>query len=163
MRRPPAATATSGYSGTPLPQKLGIREGTRLFVHDAPAHYASLIAPLPCGAHPVARLDEHTDLIHVFAVRRAVLARTLRSALRVMRADAAIWVSWPKRSSGVPTEITEEVIREVALPMSLVDIKVCAVDEIWSGLKLVMRKSARPPAPRKAPARSSPKRGARGA
>jgi hypothetical protein len=143
----------SGYSGTPLAKKLGLREGSRLFARAAPAHYAALLAPLPPAARLVARLDESTDVIHVFAVRRAALTAALRSALQVMRPDAAIWVSWPKRSSKVATDITEDAIREVALPMTLVDIKVCAVDEVWSGLKLVIRKAARPaagkrPAPR---------------
>jgi hypothetical protein len=148
----------TGYSGTPLAKKLGLREGSRLCVHSAPKHYAAWLAPLPPGARIVARLDESTDVIHVFAVRRAALTAALRSTLKVMRADAAIWVSWPKKSSGVGTDITEDVIREVALPMRLVDIKVCAVDEVWSGLKLVIRKAARPAAGKRcgaAPARSA--------
>ncbi len=133
----------SGYSGTPLAKKLGLREGSRLFARAAPEHYAALLAPLPPGACLVAHLDKSTDVIHVFAVRRAALSEALRSALKAMRPDAAIWVSWPKKASGVATDITEDVIREVALPMTLVDIKVCAVDEVWSGLKLVIRKAAR--------------------
>lgn len=143
----------SGYSGTPLAKKLGLREGSRLYVHDAPAHYEGLLAPWPARAQIVDRLDAHTDVIHLFAVRRSALARALLTTLKVMRPDACIWVSWPKKSAGVPTEITEDVIRELALPLTLVDIKVCAVDEIWSGLKLVISKNARPPAPRKAAAR----------
>ena len=98
------------------------------------------------------RIDAHTDIIHVFATRRAELGRMLRTTLRAMRPDAAIWVSWPKKAAGVPTDITEQVIRELALPTGLVDIKVCAVDETWSGLKLVIRR-ARRPAPGK-PART---------
>lgn len=140
----------TGYSGTPLAKKLGLREGGRLFPHAAPAHYAALLAPLPAGARIVTRLDDSTDVIHVFAVRRAALIEALCSTLKVMRADAAIWVSWPKKSSGVTTDITEDVIREVALPMTLVDIKVCAVDQVWSGLKLVIRKAARPVAGKRA-------------
>jgi hypothetical protein len=92
----------------------------------------------------VARLDAKTDIVHIFAVRRAALRATLRRVLKHLRADAAVWVSWPKKASGMATDITEGVIREVALPLTLVDIKVCAVDEVWSGLKLVIRKSARP-------------------
>jgi hypothetical protein len=147
----------SGYSGTPLAQKLGIRAGSRLYLHEAPAHYAQLVAPLPPGVQQLARLDARADIIHIFAVRRAALARAVRGALKVMRADAAIWVSWPKKSSRVPTDITEDVIREVTLPMTLVDIKVCAVDEVWSGLKLVIRKSARPPLRIAAPANARAK------
>jgi hypothetical protein len=150
----------SGYSGTPLAKKLGLRAGSRLFARAAPAHYAALLAPLPAGARLVARLDESTDVIHVFAVRRAALAAALRRTLQAMRPDAAIWVSWPKRSSKVATDITEDVVREVALPMRLVDIKVCAVDEVWSALKLVIRKGARPAAGERGVARA--KRAARG-
>jgi hypothetical protein len=150
----------SGYSGTPLAKKLGLRAGSRLSPRAAPAHYAALLAPLPAGARLVARLDESTDVIHVFAVRRAALTAALRSALRAMRPDAAVWVSWPKRSSKVATDITEDVIREIALPMTLVDIKVCAVDEVWSGLKLVIRKAARPAAGARGVPRA--KRAARG-
>jgi hypothetical protein len=133
----------SGYSGTPLAKKLGITAGARLFLHRAPANYRELVAPLPAGVRTVSRIDALTDLIHVFATRRADLDRMLRSALRDMRPDAAIWVSWPKKAAGVPTDITEGVIRELALPTGLVDIKVCAVDETWSGLKLVIRRTRR--------------------
>ena len=147
----------TGYSGTPLAKKLGLREGSRLFAHAAPEHYAALLAPLPQGARLVARLDDYTDVIHLFAVQRAALSRSLRSTLQAMRADAAIWVRWPKKSAGVATDLTEDVIREVALPMTLVDIKVCAVDEVWSGLKLVLRKAARPAAGERTAAPRAPR------
>jgi hypothetical protein len=127
----------------PLAKKLGIAAGARLFLHAAPANYRALVAPLPAGVQTVPRIDAHTDVIHVFATRRADLRKMLRTALRAMRPDAAIWVSWPKKAAGVPTDITEEVIRELALPTGLVDIKVCAVDETWSGLKLVIRRTQR--------------------
>jgi hypothetical protein len=133
----------AGYSGTPLAQKLGIRAGARLFLRQPPANYFSLLAPLPANVRPVRRLDAATDLVHVFAKQRRLLAATLQRVRARMRADAAIWVSWPKRSSGVSTDISEDVVRELALPLDLVDIKVCAVDETWSGLKLVLRLSAR--------------------
>jgi Protein of unknown function (DUF3052) len=133
----------SGYSGTPLVKKLGIRAGARLFVRSAPANYAELIAPLPPGVQSVSRMSTTTDLAHVFATQRAQLATALSSARRAMRSDAVIWVSWPKKSSGVPSEISEDTVRELALPLGLVDIKVCAVDETWSGLKLMLRKSER--------------------
>jgi hypothetical protein len=134
----------SGYSGTPLAQKLGIKVGCRLFVKCAPANYLQLLAPLPAQVRTVARLSATTDVAHVFVTARAPLARALKSARAGMRADAALWVSWPKKSSGIATEVTEDTIRELALPLGLVDIKVCAVDETWSALKLVIRKSARP-------------------
>jgi hypothetical protein len=136
--RPP-----TGYSARPLAQKLGVGPGCRLFLHAAPKSYAALLAPLPAGARVVARLDARTDIVHLFATTSAALARALPSILRSVRPETPIWVSWPKKSSGVGGDLTEDVIREIALPLTLVDIKVCAVDETWSGLKLVMRRSAR--------------------
>jgi len=134
---------TSGYSGTPLARKLGIRPGARLYLQGAPENYAQLVAPLPPGVRTVRRIDEATDLMHLFAIARAALAQRLDAARRAMRDDATIWVSWPKKASRVATDISEDVVREVALPLGLVDIKVCAVDDTWSGLKLVVRKSQR--------------------
>jgi hypothetical protein len=133
----------SGYSGTPLPQKLGFGPGTRLFLHAPPQNYHELVAPLPAGVRTSAHIDRDTDLIHLFATRATELRRVLREALGAMRPDAVIWVSWPKRTAKVATDITEDVIRRLALPMGLVDIKVCAVDDTWSGLKLVVRKARR--------------------
>ena len=133
----------SGYSGTPLAKKLGIRADARLFVRAAPDNYRELLAPLPEGVHSVRRIDARTDLIHLFATRAAALARALTAARRAMRMDAVIWVSWPKRLSGVDTDISENEVRALALPLGLVDVKVCAVDDTWSGLKLVLRKSER--------------------
>jgi len=133
----------AGYSGTPLAKKLGIKDGTRYWVSGAPASFPELLEPWPIGAIAVDRVDARTDIIHFFEKDRAKLAKALASAMKKMRSDAAIWVSWPKKASKVPTDITEDTIREVALPMGLVDIKVCAVDEVWSGLKLVMRKENR--------------------
>jgi hypothetical protein len=133
----------AGYSGTPLAKKLGIRAGARLYLHGSPGNYAQLIAPLPEGVQTVPRMDADTDLAHLFTSRRAELRATLLQLRRAMRDDAVIWVSWPKRASGVATDVTEDVVRELALPLHLVDIKVCAVDDIWSGLKLVVRKAAR--------------------
>jgi len=145
----------SGYSGTPLAKKLGLGAGCRLYLRDAPDDYGALLAPLPAGARVVSRIGADTDVIHVFVTRRAQLERALASSLKAMRADAAIWVSWPKKSSGVASEITENTVRELALPLKLVDIKVCAVDDTWSGLKLVVRKDARATWPR--PARGAPR------
>lgn len=133
----------AGYSGTPLPKKLGIRPGSAIRLIDAPPGYRALLEPLPEGARFVTRLTETTDLVHVFSSRRAGLAKALRQIRDGMRPDAAIWVSWPKKSARVPTDVTEDVVRDVALPLGLVDIKVCAIDEVWSGLKLVVRKHLR--------------------
>jgi hypothetical protein len=133
----------SGYSGTPLAHKLGIRAGARVHPVQAPRNYRQLLAPLPADVRTVARIDAATDIIHVFALQQAELARTLQRALAAMRPDAVIWVSWPKKAAGVATDVTEDVIRTLALPLGLVDIKVCAVDETWSGLKLVIRRSLR--------------------
>lgn len=133
----------AGYSGTPLAKKLGIGEGARVLVVDAPGDYDDLVAPLPQGVTRVTRLDPKTDVVHLFTKSRSQLAKALAGHRKAMRPDCAIWVSWPKKASGVPTDITEDVIRSVALPMGLVDVKVCAVDATWSGLKLVVRKGLR--------------------
>jgi hypothetical protein len=133
----------AGYSGTPLAKKLGLKAGSVLFVSDAPANYRKLLAPLPDGVIFVPRMSRNAQIAHLFVTRRADLARQLKSVLGRMPPDAAIWVSWPKKSARVATDITEDTIREVAFPLGLVDIKVCAVDEVWSGLKLVIRKENR--------------------
>jgi hypothetical protein len=133
----------TGYSGTPLAKKLGIVAGSRIFLSDAPKNYMKLVAPLPEGVRVVRKIDAETDIVHIFSAERARLTAALRDSLSRLKPDGMIWVSWPKKSSKVPTDITEDTIRAVALPMGLVDIKVCAVDEVWSGLKLVVRKENR--------------------
>ena len=133
----------AGYSGTPLPQKLGIKEGFAICVRGAPGKYGALVAPLPGGVSTSLKVSARTDVVHIFSTARAELARELAAARKVLRDDAMIWVSWPKKSSGVKSDITEDTIRELAFPLGLVDIKVCAVDETWSGLKLVVRKANR--------------------
>lgn len=135
--------AGAGYSGTPLAGKLGMREGSRVFVEGAPPNYADWLAPIPAGVEFDARLSTRTDIVHLFTASRASLAHALKRLRSSIRADAAIWVSWPKKASKVPTDMTEDTIREVALPLGLVDVKVCAVSEVWSGLKLVIRKELR--------------------
>jgi hypothetical protein len=154
--RRPAAAAPSGYSGTPLAKKLGIGAGCRLRLLAAPPNYAALVAPLPQGVRLVRRSGADADLIHVFATRRVELERALRSSLAAMRADAVLWVSWPKKSAAVPSDLSEDQVRELALPLGLVDVKVCAVDETWSGLKLVVRKALRAHWPRRRPGGRSP-------
>jgi len=137
----------AGYSGTPLAQKLGIKPGSSLFTVAAPGHYDELLAPLPEGVKRVRRI-EAADVAHFFLTSRARMEKDLRAAVPKMQQDAAIWISWPKKAAKVATDITEDTVREVALPLGLVDVKVCAVDETWSGLKLVIRKELRQPAGR---------------
>ena len=133
----------AGYSGTPLAKKLGIRAGSRVLVSGAPDSYRAALAPLPEAVTFAKKLSDSVDVIHVFAMQRAKLASALAECRRAMRADASLWVSWPKKASKVATDITEDTIREAALPLGLVDVKVCAVDDVWSGLKLVVRKELR--------------------
>jgi hypothetical protein len=135
---------STGYSGTPLAKKLGFKPGLRVAAPGAPPNYRKLLAPLPEGVEFQTRVSKTTDLVHLFTTSKAEVAKSLAAWLKVLGPDAAIWVSWPKKASKVPTDITEDTIRAVALPMGLVDIKVCAVDETWSGLKLVLRKELRP-------------------
>jgi hypothetical protein len=133
----------AGYSGTPLASKLGVKPGMVLRTVNAPENYRELLAPLPDGASIATRPVAKADLVHHFAIRRSELATALRSYRRKLDAATPVWVSWPKKSAKVPTDITEDTIREVALPLGYVDIKVCAVSETWSGLKLVVRKELR--------------------
>jgi hypothetical protein len=132
-----------GYSGTPLAKKLGISEGSRVLLENPPKNYPELLAPIPSGVEFETQLSPSTDVIHVFAESREVLTSALKRLRVSIRPSAAIWVSWPKKASKVQTDITEDRIREAALPLGLVDIKVCAVSEVWSGLKLVVRKELR--------------------
>jgi hypothetical protein len=133
----------AGYSGTPLAQKLGIKPGATVVTINAPTHYRQLLGKLANDAQFTNRVTANSNLVHLFTKRRSELAKQL-GRLRSKLTDAGtLWVSWPKKSAGVPTDITEDVIRAVALPLGFVDIKVCAVDETWSGLKLVIRRSNR--------------------
>jgi len=133
----------AGYSGTPLPQKLGIKPGASVVVINGPKNYRKLLGKLPEGARLIDRLTTRLDFVHLFTDRRVELQRELKSLRRRLSDTGTLWVSWPKKSAGLPTDVTEDTIREVALPLGLVDTKVCAVDEIWSGLKLMVRKENR--------------------
>ena len=133
----------AGYSGTPLVGKLGIRPNEKIVALNPPANYAALLDGLPDGALITKRLMAKTRFVHLFVTRRVELAKRL-SALRTTLDEAGIlWISWPKKASKVPTDITEDTIREVALPLGFVDVKVCAVDETWLGLKLMIRRTER--------------------
>jgi len=134
----------AGYSGTPLAKKLGIKPGSAIFLIAAPGHYDELLAPLPEGVKRARKIDD-ADIAHFFETSRARMEKDLRAAVPKMQQDAAIWISWPKKAAKLATDITEDTVRAVALPLGLVDIKVCAVDETWSGLKLVIRKELRKP------------------
>jgi hypothetical protein len=136
-------SSAAGYSGTPLPRKLGIREGHRVLLVDAPGDYEALVSPLPPGVRFVRVPGTDVDVAHVFVTARDELGKRLASLRKKLKPDAALWISWPKKSSKVPTTITEDTIRELALPLGFVDVKVCAVTETWSGLKLVVRKELR--------------------
>jgi hypothetical protein len=138
-RRAPAA----GYSGTPLAAKLGIRADSTVLLAGAPEGFATTLAPLPPGVRFARRLSAGVDLAHVFVTRKEALREALAAYRRALAPTAVVWVSWPKRASGVPSEVTEETVREAALPLGFVDVKVCAVDGVWSGLKLVVRKELR--------------------
>jgi hypothetical protein len=133
----------AGYSGTPLAKKLGIKSGAIVHAENAPANYAALLDPLPENVTISAAANKEVDLVHVFTTTRSELGRLLAKSLGKIKQNGVIWVSWPKKSSGIPSEITEDTVRELALPLGLVDIKVCAVDDVWSGLKLVIRKENR--------------------
>jgi hypothetical protein len=138
-----ASSPAAGYSGTPLAKKLGILADSTVYAIDAPFDYAALLAPLPAGVVFSKRASAAVDVAHLFVTQQARLATQL-NALRVkLRQDAALWISWPKKASKQPTDITEDTIRRLALPLGFVDIKVCAVDATWSGLKLVVRKALR--------------------
>lgn len=133
----------AGYSGVPLAKKLGIAEQSSLVLVAAPNDYLSLLGPLPAEVHIGSRLSGAADMVHVFCVRRAELQRLLVRCREKLKPTATVWVSWPKKSSRVSTDITEDTIRELALPLGFVDVKVCAIDDTWSGLKLVVRKPLR--------------------
>jgi hypothetical protein len=133
----------AGYSDTPLVKKLGIAEGFKILLINPPPEYRALISPLPAAVSFITAANSATNFVHAFTTKRLELARLLASLRRKLPHDALIWVSWPKKSSQVPTDITENTIREVALPLGFVDVKVCAVTDVWSGLKLVVRKELR--------------------
>jgi hypothetical protein len=137
---------TAGYSGTPLAKKLGVKERSRMLLLDAPLGYEGLLAPMPAGVAFESKAGPAVDIAHLFVTRREDLAKHLAALRKKLKADATLWVSWPKKASKVPTTITEDTIRELALPLGWVDVKVCAVDDTWSGLKLVVRKELRGPA-----------------
>jgi Protein of unknown function (DUF3052) len=140
---------TTGYSGTPLGKKLGIKDGFVVLTVNAPVNYLELVEPLPDGVIvgsedtlPTGRVSA-LDVVHLFTNSRDELFSELARLRNVIKQDGAIWVSWYKKAAKLPTEITEDTVREAAFPLGLVDVKVCAVDEKWSGLKVVIRRENR--------------------
>ena len=133
----------AGYSKTPLAQKLGIKAGMKVTALAAPAGYRKLLATLPEGVSFSDKAQPGANFVHLFVMARATLQKELKRLRSLLDDAGVLWISWPKKSSGVATDITEDVIREVCLPMGFVDVKVCAVDETWSGLKLMIRRENR--------------------
>jgi hypothetical protein len=143
------AAASPGYSGTPLPQKLGLKDGQRVLFIALPPDLKDLrksrhfVEIAEAGWDSFTDGDPGYDVIHGFTASRAVLQKSAKKLMKQIDRDGSVWISWPKKASKVETDITEDVIREVVLPIGLVDVKVAAVSEIWSGLKLVIRKELR--------------------
>ena len=133
----------AGYSKTPLAQKLGIKPGTKVIALGAPTGYRKILAPLPDGVSFGDKANAGSNFIHLFVSERKALEKELKRLRKILADAGTLWVSWPKKTSGVATDITEDVIRNVCLPLGFVDVKVCAVDEIWSGLKLMIRRENR--------------------
>jgi hypothetical protein len=135
----------AGYSGKAVVQKLGVKPGFRIFAAGLHVAYGDVVGKLPADVTIVTRLTAKTplDMVHVFATEAAGLAEKLAGYRKAIVPDGMIWVSWPKRASGVATDLSDVVVRDTALPLGLVDTKVCAIDDVWSGLKFVIPKSQR--------------------
>lgn len=131
--------STAGYSGTPLPRKLGISPGARVVLSRAPDGFDATLGELPADVRVLRRMPASADVVVLFADRRADLERRLPAARSAVRPDGGLWVAWPKRASGARTDITEDVVRGIGAAAGLVDNKVCAIDDTWSGLRLVVR------------------------
>jgi hypothetical protein len=146
VREPVLVASSAGYSGTPLPKKLGIKPGMRVALVHAAEGIEATLGVLPDGVrlqHGLRR-SQRVDLIVGFVTERHHLDRNIGWLVTTLPPDGAFWVAWPKRASKMDTDMTEDAIREIALPIGWVDVKVCAIDSIWSGLKLVLRKELRP-------------------
>lgn len=133
----------TGYSGTPLAKKLGIKAPLRLMTFNAPREYASWLGELPVGVKLVTKAKPPITAAHLFVTESLEMDALLSKLRKDLQPDGFVWVSWYKKSAKMQTDITEDVIREIALPLGFVDVKVCAVSEQWSGLKLVIRVSER--------------------
>jgi len=138
------SVTTAGYSGTPLPRKLGIRDGTRVALVSPPQGFDNTLGALPPGVQLRRQVRGRLDMIVFFVTRRAELARRFGPMARALEPDGALWVAWPKKTSGVATDLVEQTVQEVGLDAGLVDNKVCAIDGTWSGLRFVYRLADRP-------------------
>jgi hypothetical protein len=128
----------AGYSGKPLSQKLGIKPGFRIFADNAPKPYRDIVGALPDGVKIFANAAAPLDMVHLFATEAAGLGGKLKRLRAGIAPDGMIWVSWPKKASGVASDLSDVAVRDIALPLGLIDVKVCAVDETWPGLKFVI-------------------------
>lgn len=133
----------TGYSGKPLYQKLGIKSGCRIIVIGSPVEYETLLEGVVPNLSITGSTSGKADLAHLFATRTDQLRKQLPVLMKAIAPDGGIWVSWPKKSARIETELTEDIIRQIAIPLGLVDVKVCAVNDTWSGLKLVIRRERR--------------------
>jgi len=133
----------AGYSGKQVAQKLGIKPGFCIFVDGSPSAYGAMVGPLPADVTIKAEPKPSLDMVHLFATRTTGLAAKLRRYRKAIAPDGMIWVSWPKKSSGVVSDLSDVVVRDTALSLGLVDTKVCAIDDTWSGLKFVIPKDQR--------------------
>jgi len=133
----------AGYSGKAVAQKLGIKPGFCIFVDGAPSAYGAMVGPLPADVEIKAEPKTSLDMVHLFATRAAVLAAKLKRYRKTIASDGMIWVSWPKKSSGLASDLSDIVVRDTALALGLVDTKVCAIDDTWSGLKFVIPRDQR--------------------
>ena len=140
-------STSAGYSGTPLAKKLGIKEGSRVTLVSAPDGFEDLLAPVPHGVRIARRVGRDADVIVAFHTSRAVYEERFDRLRAGMHDAGGLWIAWPKKASGVATDITEDVVRDVALANGLVDNKVCAIDATWSGLRVVVRVADRQIAP----------------
>lgn len=129
----------AGYSTRTLSDKLGIKSGTRVIALGAPSSYRALLEPFPPGAALQTRLSPNATFVHRFVSSRKALAADFPKLAGALADEGSLWISWPKTTSGVDTDLTENIVRDLGLPLGLVDVKVCAIDEIWSGLKFVRR------------------------
>jgi hypothetical protein len=129
----------AGYSGTPLPQKLGIKPGARLGLFDAPPGFGATLGALPDGVTKTTALKGALDVAVFFTTSRAALEKRFAALAKAIAPAGSLWISWPKKASGKKTDLDENVVRAVGLDKGLVDVKVCAVDDTWSGLKFVVR------------------------
>ena len=133
----------AGTSGKTVVQKLGIKPGFCIFVSGAPASYPDIVGPLPEGATLAARLKAPLDMVHLFATKSGGLAKALARFRAAITPHGMVWVSWPKKASGVATDLSDVLVRDIGLPLGLVDVKVCAIDDTWSGLKFVIPSAQR--------------------